>query len=344
MMNIKKQKASFFTFSLLFFSFFSSTTTQAFSDIAGDVYFSEVAGHLRDVGIMRGNHDGNFYPEQLITRAEALTIALRAGGITISKDPVTNISFTDIDPNQWYANSIQRAVETGILRTEKTEFRPEQAISKAEFLAWLFRATRVDFKPFINHHHIALDIPKDSWFEPYFSYAKKYQIAHLPPDQFYRPEKSLSRREVALMTYRQLRIFHGNIETKLLVELDAKIQQFLTLIKEQKTDEAQFHLHEILQINDQLTRKRNNNDAHAARAISRAMTYLTESLRNFNYGNDLVAIEKILLAQKQVKKAQGKSESLEQFAQDLAFVIEETLYNFTHQNRYTAGGSSLSKP
>ncbi len=116
----------------------------AFTDIAVDDPNANVFQHLADVGIMGAYEDGGFHPEKIVTRAAALTIALRSGGISIPQNGNSElVLFTDVNPNEWYMPSINRALELGFI-TNGESFRPNEAISKAEFLSLLFRTTQVN--------------------------------------------------------------------------------------------------------------------------------------------------------------------------------------------------------
>jgi hypothetical protein len=303
-------------------------TAAGFSDIAPDDTNAHVFQHLADVGVMNGFDDGLFHPEKLVTRAEALIIALRAGDISIPNtfDP-TKIPFSDIDPNAWYMPAIARAVSLEFIGSGTT-FRPNQPVSKAEFLAFLFRTTKVNYRPFLNSKiGIADDIQEDDWFSLAFAYAKKYQIAHLPADNLYRPHKSLSRFEVALMTFRQLRLFHGDAATRDFLELQAKIQQFMTLFRAGKTEEAQTHLPRILELTENLTLKRNNENAVAAQALSQSLKHLVNSIRAFKFGNDLEGLEELFLSSRYAVRTAEKSEKLSPFARDVHDIISEILGN-----------------
>jgi DNA-binding protein H-NS len=312
--------------------------TLAFSDIAPTDPQVSVFQHLQDVGIMRADLAANFNPENIVTRAEALTIALRAGGIQLTEYNGESI-FADVDPNSWFAPIVARAAETKIINTKNQFLRPDQAVSKAEFLAFLFRATRVNFDGFFNRtKNLATDIPSDAWFAPHFAYAKKYQIAHLPADQFYRPQKALNRREVAVMTYRQLKLFNGNQVTKNFVELQGQIDQFMTLLRANKTEAAESHLQRIVELTNQLAQLRNDENATAAQAISLSINHFADSLRSFKLGRNLHAIENLHLAAKQAQRAQAKSGTFAPFATELSQVIRETLLTFT-----TPRGQLLSR-
>jgi hypothetical protein len=307
-------------------------TSNAFFDISPQDPQLHIFSHLKDVNIMQGFADGNFYPNKQVTRAEALTIALRAGDIKIPRDFSGNNYFQDINPNNWYAPVIARGVETKIILNKHQNFRPNTPVTKAEFLAFLFRATKVNFSRHYEPHGVANDIPTTAWFAPHFSYAKKYQIAYLPTDNFYRPNKLLTRREVAMMTFRQLKIFHGDNSTKLLIELQAEIQQFISFAKENNFTKAEFHLHKILELNESLARTNNDKNANSIRSISKAMSHLSLSLRYFKNRKTLPGIEQLHLALKQAKKAESQDEKTAKFAQDISSLINETLISFATQS------------
>lgn len=302
--------------------------TKAFTDVPATDSSYAIFAHLDEVNVMN-SRGGAFLPNQIVTRAEALTVALRAGGIGVPAEFSGVTHFTDVDPNAWYAPIVARAVETKVLKAQNTNFRPNQVVSKAEFLTMLFKAGQVDLRPFYSARNVAKDIPNDSWMQPFFAYAKRYQIAHLPADQYYLPQKTLTRREVALMAYRQLRVFHGSDETKLLVELQGSIQQFLEMVRHGKTAEAEFQVHNIMVLNDKISRTHNNQDAVAALAISRSMEHLSDSLRYFKYGKNLRGISELHLALKQAERAEAKSITMAPFANELAQIIGESLLAYT---------------
>lgn len=303
-----------------------------FSDVTPQDMGAPMIQHLSEVGVMNGYGDGLFYPERMVSRAEALTIALRAAGHQRLEPYGGETYFEDIDPNSWYAPLVALGVERRIVLSKQALFKPEAPVSKAEFLAFLFRATKVDFTHHFNTRSVALDIPDDAWFVPHFAYAKKYQIAHLPVENYYHPYKALSRREVAMMTYRQLRLFHGTADTKIMVELQAQIQNFLTATRSGKTNQAERYLHEILKLSDRLVRTKNSGDALAFRSISQAMENLSESLRRFRAGRNLDGISTLYIALKQVRKAEEKPGDVGTFARDLGQLIEETLMHFSSQS------------
>lgn len=306
-----------------------SASSFAYTDISPEDPDRTIFEHLRDVKIMNPLSDGLFHGDQVVSRAEALAVSLRAGDISIPSDfNPEKIPFDDIDPNAWYTPVITRAAELKLISQNTRYFRPNEPVTKAEFLAFLFRATHVNFDSLTYVKHIAKDIPNDAWFAPHFSYAKKYQIAFLPADEMYHPEKPLSRREVALMTYRRLKIFHGDNTTADFVEMQAKIQQFITLLRAGKSEKAEAQLQRILELSKKLMLQQSNENTVSAAAIGRSMKYLAESLRAFKFKRTLQGIENLFLAANNAKRAEEKSEKIAPFARDILRLIDETLQSF----------------
>jgi hypothetical protein len=311
---------------------FCVSTTNAFFDIQpSDPQFA-IFEHLKEVGVMTGGNDGNLYPEKLVTRAEALAIAMRIGHIVIPTS-TEKTHFEDVNLNAWFAPVIERAAELELVNLKTKSFRPNALVSKVEFLTFLFRSTNVSFYEFRNKtKNVALDVPEDAWFATVFAYAKKYGIAHLPSDQFYRPTEVLTRRRAAIMAFRQAKIFNGDAATKNLVELNAQISQFIELLRAGKTEAAEFHLQKITALTHSLAQLRNDKNAIAARAISKSIEHFSESFRAFRVNKKLAAIENLHIATKFAKRAAEKSESISPFAKELNAMINETLLGISGKN------------
>lgn len=300
-----------------------------FSDIAPEDTQRSVFEHLRDVKIMPARADGRFAPNDLVTKAEALTFALRAGGITIPAEFDAALVPADVNPNSWFAPVVAEARKRRITNPDSVNFFPEQLTTKSEFLAFLFRATRVNFSSFMSKtRFVAPDVAADAWMAPHFRYAARFDVAHKTSDGLYLPFKNLSRREVAVLTFRQLRVFHGDAATTDFVELQARIRQFMALIQQGEDDEATKHLHKILTLSRGLALKKNDKDAVAAKALSRSFKHFVASLRAMKYGKKLQAIESLSLAENYAKKAAKKSDSVAPVARQVSQMVEETLDSF----------------
>ncbi len=301
----------------------------AFTDVPAEDPHQAIFSHLRDVKIMPPRADGRFAPNDFVTKAEALTFALRAGGIAIPSNFNPLLIPNDVDPNSWFAPVIARAKELKITNPKATSFNPNRLTTKAEFLAFLFRSTRVDFHKLMSKTQVvAPDVALDSWMAPHFRYAFKFGVAHKTSDGLYLPFKNLTRREIAVLTYRQLQIFHGDAATSNFLQLQTNIRQFMTLIRNNKSDEATKHLHTILTLSQKLSLKKNDRNAVAAKALSRSLKHFVSALRAIKYNKRLQAIESLNLAEKYAQRAIEKSEKIAPNATQISTVINETLDNF----------------
>jgi len=306
------------------------TEARAFSDILPDNTNAPIFNHLQEVGIMSPLEGNTFQSQKVLTRAEALTVALRAGGIAIPSDFNAGVLPADTDPNSWYAPTVARAISLNLIGEQGYNFRPNEFVTKAEFLTFLFRTTKVNLTRYEKRtRNISQDILADDWYAPTFAYAKRFQIAHLPADRNYRPNKLLTRQEVALMTYRQLQIFHGSATDHTFIEMKANIDQFMTLLRAGKPQLAQHHLQKIRDLTQKLAQQQNSTDSIGAHALAMSMQHFTDSLQAMRGQKKLKAISELHLALKQAQRAHDKSDTFKEIANEFKVILASTLEDIT---------------
>ena len=307
-------------------------SVQAFPDVERTDPDRPIFEHLQAVGVMSTDGQNQFRPQVLVTRAEALVIALRAGGIAIPATFSGETFYTDVDPNTWYAPAVARAVETKVLfPNQSSTFRPEQVVSKAEFIRLLLRSTNTNLRPFLalSRQRIARDVTADDWFAIDFAYAQKYGLVPLLPDSLMEPQALLNRRAVAQITYQQLRLFYGDTTTDLVVELEAAIERLLLLVQAQKNNEAEIQLQQIQTLIVQLSRLRNDENTILASILSLSMDYLIDALRAFQRDYRLLGLEKLLLAEKQAAQLKSAGSHWEKLSAEISELIHQTISRYT---------------
>ncbi len=115
----------------------SQNTT--YPDIAIDRNRSAIET-LANRGILTGNADGNFYPQNTMTRAEFATLIVKALGLT----PKTVEKFSDVGSDDWFAPYVGTASSFGIVTgTSDTTFAPQGTITKAEAATMVARAAKI---------------------------------------------------------------------------------------------------------------------------------------------------------------------------------------------------------
>ena len=112
---------------------------KTFHDISGDkVHMNQAAIEgLASRGIIGGYHDGNFYPDHSMTRAEFAAIIVRALGLT----PAAMNSFQDVASSDWYAPYVGTVCKYGIVNGKSpSSFDPSGTITRQEASAMVARA------------------------------------------------------------------------------------------------------------------------------------------------------------------------------------------------------------
>lgn len=112
------------------------TDTRYFSDLNGHWAAADI-NDLADLGIVTGNPDGSFAPEHPITRAEIVTVLVRALGLT---DQGGGAAFDDIG-SHWAKSYISIAASNGLVNGKSgNSFAPEDCLTREELAVMLARA------------------------------------------------------------------------------------------------------------------------------------------------------------------------------------------------------------
>ena len=111
-----------------------------FPDVTALDWFCEYVSTSQENGYFEGYGDGTFQPANLILRAEAVAVVMRATGFTIPS--YTTYTFPDIVGNEWYADYAEKAYQCGVV--EGRLVGTEQLLVGAENI------TRAEFAKIVN--------------------------------------------------------------------------------------------------------------------------------------------------------------------------------------------------
>ena len=112
-----------------------TTSIHNFSDVAANAWYAKAVATLANAGIITGDPQGTFRPNDTITRAEFAAIAAR---FDTSTDDAKGF-YTDLD-GHWAAELIGRASGRGwVTGYSDGTFRPNQAITRAESMTLINR-------------------------------------------------------------------------------------------------------------------------------------------------------------------------------------------------------------
>lgn len=102
-----------------------------FPDVSLPAWYFYCISIAKELGMITGYGDGQFRPEQNISRAEAAAVLLRQSGIEISEAPEGR--YTDVPDFAWYVDYVHTAVEIGLIQENFGIVGPDVEITRGEF-------------------------------------------------------------------------------------------------------------------------------------------------------------------------------------------------------------------
>lgn len=147
-----------------------------------------------------GYAEGTFGPECNMTRAEVTTMFARLLTEQIEADKTYSNTFNDVAKDCWAANYIGYMQQFGIVTGyEDGSFRPDAPVTRAEFAAIASR-----FEKLTQGSASFTDVPDTHWAVKYINFAATRGWVTGYEDGSFKPERSITRAEVAAVTCRLL--------------------------------------------------------------------------------------------------------------------------------------------
>ena len=151
-------------------------------------------------GAVKGcDKEGNFCPDNEISRAELLKLAMNLYGISLSTDEITN-PFTDLTKDHWAYDYILTAYELGIVGGyEGNTFKADNKVNRVEAVKILYKAgdIKIGDETYANPFK---DIDLSAWYAKYVlkAYAQAVIQGYQEQDGVYfKPDKAITRAETA---------------------------------------------------------------------------------------------------------------------------------------------------
>ncbi|AEV68181.1 sugar-binding protein [Acetivibrio clariflavus] len=183
------------------------TTTEENNETIPSAGFSDISNHwakefilnLVLKNILKGYEDGTIRPDNNISRAELVTMVIRAMGLTPSENPVLDFADKDSIPS-WAAGYVALAKEHGIVSGyEDNTFRANKECTREEAVTIIMNA----FKLGESNNELKFTDAKDisSWAYKYVAKAVEEGIINGYPDNTFRPRKNITRAEIITILY-----------------------------------------------------------------------------------------------------------------------------------------------
>ena len=188
-----------------------------------------------------GYEDGTFKPENNMTRAEAAAIFAR----NIAERKGENISsgkssFTDVNSKLWCNNSIAYLEKYNIISGYNDgTFRPEEQITRAEFVTMCMRFYDMFEDITVSDKNIFNDVPKSHWASCYIYNAIAMKWIEGYADGTFKPDSNITRAEVVAIVNR---VLDRSADTEYVNKNISAVNKFTDL-----KDKSYWALYEILE-------------------------------------------------------------------------------------------------
>lgn len=148
------------------------------------------------------NNSSKFRPDDSLTRAEFLKIALNAAEEDVS-GASSDTPFSDVAKDAWYTPYVSTALKKGIISDKSDKFRPDDRITRAEVAKIL--ASVLELLPSEGSENLGVfsDVAQDSEFAVPVSslYGRGLFSGQLSGERrIFRPSDSITRAEIAKVT------------------------------------------------------------------------------------------------------------------------------------------------
>lgn len=181
-----------------------------FDDVADSLYGDEI-NTLASLGVLLGNENGDFEPQDQLTRGELVSMMVQAMGYWCWQNQ-GSAPFTDVDQEDWYATAVDIAYNLGLIQgNEDGEFRADDPVDHQQFLTILARmGERSDLSierrlEQVTEEELAAEAVQayDAWARPYVVTAEDLGFLAVPLEEL-DPTAPTTREEAAAMLYRML--------------------------------------------------------------------------------------------------------------------------------------------
>ena len=174
------------------------TTDQVFSDVPKTAWYYDAVNWAVKKGIANGTSKTTFSPNQVCTRAQAVTFLWRNAGSPDVTKSVAN-KFSDVKSSDWYYKAVMWAISKNVTSgTTKTTFSPNKTCSRAEIVTFMWKANgsnKVAYKnPFT-------DVKIADWYYEPVMWAVKNGITSGTSKTTFSPSNASTRAQVVTFLY-----------------------------------------------------------------------------------------------------------------------------------------------
>lgn len=142
----------------------------SYTDVAGSEWYAPYVAYAEENKLIKGDGDGLFRPNDVITRAEAATMAANAMKLELGSVEDTVSSFDDVEG--WAVPYVEAMVKTGAIVGYDGLFRPSDNLTRAEGVKIVAAASGFEVTPEAKAEAETIanpftDVPTNQWYYLY---------------------------------------------------------------------------------------------------------------------------------------------------------------------------------
>ena len=174
--------------------------TGVFVDVPENSYYEEAVDWAEENGITQGTDDTHFSPNDICTRAQAVTFLWRTAGSPAPKS--TTMPFTDIPTGSYYYNAVLWAVENDITKgTNGSTFSPDAICSRAQIITFLWRSEK---SPAAGTANPFVDVKSTAYYADAVLWAVKKGITMGTTSTTFSPDADCTRAQIVTFLWRTM--------------------------------------------------------------------------------------------------------------------------------------------
>jgi len=204
---------------LISIALFNPVFARAYPDVQKNHKHHEAIAALSADSTVKGYPNGEFHPEGLINRAEAVKILTKSNFSSSAIESSMNwhklknhqyVMFPDVPIWEWYGEYVEVSYQNQIVEGYPDgQFRPGNHINFAESLKVILETYKVDFSQNSYQPNKLLYVHNGEWFEKYFTYAYDHNLIN--QNKFYHPGQMITRGEFVEVIYRLEEVLRTNL-------------------------------------------------------------------------------------------------------------------------------------
>ncbi len=199
---------------LVVLTILSTSTVHAakFSDLNGVSWAQDAINFMADNEYIGGYPDGTFKPQQVITRAELVTIINKMNRF----DKFSEIAFKDVEKHNWYYNEIRKSVFSGaITGFPDGTFKPNAPVTREQIAVIIDNLYKFEYKTDRFDIEDITDI--SNWAKESVEKVVSNGIMTGYEDKTFRGKQNITRAEAIVVLNKVFSVF-GALNTEMVIE------------------------------------------------------------------------------------------------------------------------------